>query len=126
MSYRERFPAQAAVLDIQHAEAVLAQRQIVGSTSTGPSNPRPMSCASSSMSRARPLTLSDVLPTLEHMGLKVLTEIPFRLRPGDSGDSIWVHDFRMETADGSEIGISEVKSVFHDAYAKIVAGEMDG
>ena len=31
----------------------------------------------------------------------------------------------METADGSEIGISEVKNVFHEAYAKIVAGEME-
>jgi glutamate dehydrogenase len=124
LSYRERFPAQAAVLDIQHAEAVLAQRQI------GINLYRPIESPAHELRlklyvAGQALTLSDVLPTLEHMGLKVLTEIPFRLRPGDSGDSIWVHDFRMETADGSEIGISEVKNVFHDAYAKIVAGEME-
>ena len=124
LSYRERFPAQAAVLDIQHAEAVLAQRQI------GINLYRPIESPAHELRlklyvAGQALTLSDVLPTLEHMGLKVLTEIPFRLRPGESGDSIWVHDFRMETADGSEIGISEVKNVFHDAYAKIVAGEME-
>ena len=81
LSYRERFPAQAAVLDIQHAEAVLAQRQI------GINLYRPIESPAHELRlklyvAGQALTLSDVLPTLEHMGLKVLTEIPFRLRPG--------------------------------------------
>ena len=51
--------------------------------------------------------------------------MPFRVRPGESGDSVWIHDFGMVTADGREIEISEVKNVFHEAYAQIVAGEME-
>src|SRR5215470_7053387 len=124
LSYRERFAAAAAVLDIEHAEAVLAQRRI------GINLYRPIESPANELRLKlyvadQALTLSDVQPTLEHMGLRVLTEIPFRLRPGEAGDLIWVHDFRMETSDGREIDISEVKGVFHDAYAKIVAGEME-
>jgi NAD-specific glutamate dehydrogenase len=52
LSYRERFPAQAAVLDIQHAEAVLAQQQI-GINLYRPIESPAMSSASSSMSPAR-------------------------------------------------------------------------
>ncbi len=124
LSYRERFAAQAAVLDIQHAEAALAERRLAINLY------RPIESPAQELRlklyvAGSPLTLSDVLPTLEHMGLRVLTEHPFQLRLGDSSEAVWLHDFRMEAADGAEIELSEVKEVFHESYEKVAAGEME-
>src|SRR5581483_11853480 len=59
------------------------------------------------------------------LGLRVLTEIPFRLHLSDTNETVFLHDFRMETADGAEIELSDVREVFREAYAKIAAGEME-
>jgi glutamate dehydrogenase len=124
LSYRERFPAQAAVLDIRHAEQALAQKSLAINLY------RPIESPASELRLklyvvGSQLTLSDVLPTLEHMGLRVLTEIPFRLRLADAQADVWLHDFRMETSDGSEVELSEAREVFHESYAMIAAGEME-
>jgi len=42
-----------------------------------------------------PLSLSDVLPMMENMGLKVENEMPSGIRPED-GPRIWIHDFGLE------------------------------
>ena len=44
-----------------------------------------------------PVTLSDSLPMLEHMGLRVLDEHPHRITP-QGMQPVWMHDFGMQTA----------------------------
>jgi glutamate dehydrogenase len=38
-----------------------------------------------------PVTLSEVVPTFEHMGVRVVDERPYEIRPA-GGDSVWVYD----------------------------------
>ncbi len=42
----------------------------------------------------RPLPLSRALPMLEHMGVRVEDERPYRVEP-TGGEVLWVHDFGL-------------------------------
>jgi glutamate dehydrogenase len=65
-----------------------------------------------------PLPLSEILPMLENMGLKVISERPYRLRaPEDlAAEHVWVQDFEMHTADGQAISPGKVNELFQDAF----------
>jgi glutamate dehydrogenase len=124
LGYRERFPAETAVFDMERAEEALTQGRLAINLY------RPIESPANELrlklyAAGGQLTLSDVLPTLEHMGLRVLSEMPFQIFPAGAASPVWLHDFRMETAEGGEIDISTVKDVFHEAYARILAGEME-
>ena len=49
-------------------------------------------------SLARPVSLSQVIPILEHMGLSVFGERPYRIRHPDG--AVWIHDFSTRRASG--------------------------
>jgi len=72
-----------------------------------------------------PLSLSDILPTLGNMGLKVLTEVPFKFEPAGDATAIWMHDFTAEVSAGADIDLDAVKANFHDAFARVWAGEVE-
>ncbi len=64
------------------------------------------------------IALSDVLPTLENMGLRVNGERPHELIFRD-GSVVWVSDFDMEYASPKEIDVLTLKENFQDAFANI-------
>jgi glutamate dehydrogenase len=78
--------------------------------------------------------LADVLPILEHMGLKALIEDGFRLTPaphsegGDPNDKIWVHEFVLRDERGEHLSFVDVKTAFEAAFVAIWTGraESDG
>ena len=65
-----------------------------------------------------PIALSDVLPTLENMGLRVLGERPHEIIFKD-GSIIWINDFDMVYVKGKDIHVDQVKDIFQTAFAKI-------
>jgi len=71
-----------------------------------------------------PVPLSDVLPMLENMGLKVIDEVPYAIEPRDA-PRVWIHDFGMIRRDGGAIDLSAVREAFHDAFARVWNGEME-
>jgi len=68
--------------------------------------------------------LSDCLPMLERMGLKVIGETPYRLR-FDDGSEVWLHDFYMETPDGTEVDLARLKTKSEDAFGRVWRGEVE-
>ncbi|MDJ0653490.1 MAG: NAD-glutamate dehydrogenase [Xanthomonadales bacterium] len=73
------------------------------------------------------IPLSDILPMLENMGLRVVSERPYRLQLAD--DSLrWIQDFDMELADGGDLDLDVVRDKFQTAFGKIIRGvvENDG
>ena len=70
----------------------------------------------------RALPLSDVIPMLENMGLKVIGEEPFAVRYqyGAGMETVWVHDFQMESRSGAEIDLSGVRESFHEGFALVL------
>ncbi|MFP6745760.1 MAG: hypothetical protein VCB77_11300, partial [Alphaproteobacteria bacterium] len=76
-----------------------------------------------------PVPLSDILPMLENMGLKVIEETPYRIEPRDSEGGYWIHDFGMTSERDTEVDVTDVTDVkqrFQDAFARIWSGEADG
>ena len=70
------------------------------------------------------VALSDCLPVLENMGLKVIGENPFHLRVAGS-DEIWVHDFHMQDMRGTDIDLNALKEDFESAFDRVWRGDME-
>ena len=75
-----------------------------------------------------PVPLSDILPILERMGLRVNAELPYKIKLEDRDGPIWIHDFFVEAPDDLNIDMDKVKHPFEDAFLNIWAGhaENDG
>lgn len=68
--------------------------------------------------RYHTISLSDVLPMLEHMGLKVIDECPHQIVLSD-GTIIWLNDFEMIYQSHHDIDISKVKDIFQEAFKAV-------
>lgn len=124
--YRERFAAHSAVVDLQHLLSLSERRPLVMSFY------QPLAQAEQELHcklyhADTPLPLSDVMPVLENLGLRVLGEFPYRLRRED-GREFWIHDFAFTTAEGVNVDIQELNETFQEAFVRIVEGvaENDG
>src|SRR3984957_7889106 len=56
--------------------------------------------------RLTPITLSDVLPQLQHMGLEVLDEHPYEFAGGDR--SFWIYDFSLQRTRSGQLTAAQV------------------
>lgn len=73
-----------------------------------------------------PLALSDVLPIMENMGLKVITELPFEVEPSHSKHKIWIHDFLIQANDPNvATDVKKIKTAFEDVFKKTWNNEME-
>ncbi len=74
-----------------------------------------------------PIPLSDVLPMLENLGLRIVSERPYRLRLSGA-HRLWVQDFDMEPPGDGEINLQAVREDFQAAFEQIWRGscENDG
>jgi glutamate dehydrogenase len=70
------------------------------------------------------LPLSDVLPILENLGLRVMTERPYGVRASD-GKLYWVQEFTLIYALSHDIDLEEVKIEFEDAFQRIWFGKAE-
>lgn len=70
------------------------------------------------------IVLSDVLPILENMGLKIIGERPHELRFRD-GKRVWINDFDMLYAVTNKVDIDEIKDIFQEAFTKIWFNEVE-
>ena len=72
------------------------------------------------------IPLSDVLPVLEHMGLKVMDEVPYRVRPAGNGpERIMINNFGLVTRSGRDVDIDAVRDNFQDAFSHIWRGDAE-
>jgi glutamate dehydrogenase len=124
VAYRERFPAQVAVFDIDRIEQAL-QGQTVTLNLYRPIESPPEELRLKIYNAGEQLALSEILPMLEHMGLKVIGEIPFTVKPAGTDRTVWVHDFGMRTSDDRAVDLTEVKERFQEAYVRIWRGEAE-
>ncbi|HJS93734.1 MAG TPA: NAD-glutamate dehydrogenase [Solirubrobacteraceae bacterium] len=65
--------------------------------------------------------LSDVLPTLEHLGAKVADERPYEITPA-SGKPAWIYDFGLQ-ADPENT--ERVRDLLHEAFLGVWRGELE-
>lgn len=123
-NYRDTYLPKQAVYDIGKLEEVAVTGQIALDLY------RSKDCADNQLrlkmyNRDNPVPLSDVLPVLENMGLRVSAEWPFEVRPGGNGP-VWIHDFIMTMEnDVATEDIDAFKPLFEDALTKIWYGDVE-
>ncbi len=123
--YQEIFSADVAVADIDKIEAVLS----IGSVETmiyRPFDAEPHCMRFKIYHPGAPMVLSDVLPMLEHLGLKVLDEVPHAVTVGAGGErTVYLHDFGLAARSGMAIDLETIRDPFHDAFLKLWDGEAE-
>ncbi|WP_376690322.1 NAD-glutamate dehydrogenase [Wenzhouxiangella sp. EGI_FJ10409] len=74
-----------------------------------------------------PLPLSDVLPMLENLGMRIVSERPYELTVSD-GHRVWIQDFDMRPPNDGEVNLDRVRDKFQQAFEQIWRGrcENDG
>ncbi len=68
------------------------------------------------------IPLSDAVPVLEHLGLRVIEEGPYDLEDGKLG---WVHDFVLDDGRGLAIDLEFVRARLEAALTGVLKGEVE-
>jgi glutamate dehydrogenase len=77
--------------------------------------------------RENPIPISDVLPMMENLGLKAISERPYEVE-SPAGGLLWIQDFELEHRTGVPIDLAAVERDFKDAILSTWQGhaENDG
>ncbi len=121
--YREEHTARSAVADIEMMSR-LSPESPIGMTLYRPLEAAPGIVRFKLLHVGRAVPLSDALPMIEHMGLRVLDERPHEIGPADSMP-VWRHDFGLEPVGGVEVDIDAVQEIFEDAFGRLFRGEIE-
>ncbi len=70
---------------------------------------------------ASAISLSDVLPTFEHLGAKVVDERPYEITPADA-DPVWIYDFGLRCPVDV---LEEVGERFTEAFLGVWSGALE-
>jgi len=117
VSYQSDFSARSAACDINVMETLNADNAIdihmyrpIGADET--------SLRMKLYSKNNAVSPSDALPVVENMGLKVLAEKPYKVKIS-SKNCVWIHDFNMQTRDGTEINADQIADTFQNSFLKV-------
>jgi glutamate dehydrogenase len=120
-SYRDVFDATEAAADAAQVERALKDGLAVRlerPTGGGPGELR-LKLVAAGVERP----LSDVLPLLERMGLQVLREQAYPVRPLGTDRPVWIRELGMVSRE--PIDLRRVRDLFHEAFALVWTGEME-
>ncbi len=115
-SYRSEWSAGDAVDDI-------AELEDLAGTGSSPINLYRAAAGSlrCKLYSAGGVALSDVLPTFEHMGARVIDERPYRITLTGARE-VWIYDFGLSSpAEHAE----SVREIFQDVFLGAVSGELE-
>jgi len=141
-TYKADVPAAAAISDLEKAQQMRATGQdisfemwesasYVGGVPVDEDGGEPNAGAATeprvwrlTIHRAgSPLTLSDVLPRLQHMGVDVVDEHPYEF---DADDPFWIYDFGLRLTAGPVIKLTEaVKDQLEGALMALWTGQIE-
>ena len=122
-AYSEAFNAELALADIGHLEA-LGPDRVVALNFYRALEDTEHSVRFKIYHHGEAVPLSDCLPMMEDMGLKVIGEAPFHVRL-DSGGELWIHDFYMEDPSGASLDLVALKDKLEEAFYKVWSGELE-
>jgi glutamate dehydrogenase len=122
--YRESYTAQTAVSDIARIEEA-SQSGTLGMNLYRPIEAEENELSFKIYNAGEPIALSDILPRLENMGLKVFRETPADIHTAGAEQPVFLHDFGLVTADGSPVDYTAVREAFHESFARVWSGGVE-
>jgi len=122
-AYQEDTPLEVAVDDIACLEGLLAEpaglRMSLYRREDQPAHKLQFKLLRSH----RPIPISDVLPTIENLGLKLISERPYEIATGS--DSVWIQDFELEHPRSVRIDLESDGPRFKSTFANVWMGNAD-
>ncbi|MBA4118394.1 MAG: NAD-glutamate dehydrogenase [Candidatus Puniceispirillum sp.] len=119
--YQDRFTGEEVMNDIDALEPLYTSKTFA-SRVYQPQNSNPTHIKLKFFHYGSPIALSSILPTLENMNLKVISEVPFKIQRAETDDLIWIHDFDMtlrdEIAIAPETSFDNFIKAFEAVYTK--------
>jgi len=120
-SYRDTIDPVEAATDVTNVETALREGVAVSLERPTDGGPGDLRLTLVAAGPARPL--SELVPLLEKMGLTVLREQPFRVRPSGITEQVWIRDLEMFSRDA--IDLERVREPFHEAFSLVWKGEKE-
>ena len=120
-AYREDLLARSAVADVQRLEA------LEGDDALDLSLYRPLEAPPGALRcklyrRGARVSLSDVLPMFESLGLTVSDERPYLVTPRDAPPA-WIYDFGLQAA--GDVDCDAIRDRFHEGFVRVWRGEAE-
>src|ERR671924_264111 len=119
-AYRADWVARSALADVRQLER-LDETDDLSIKLYLPLEAPPGSLRAKVFKRGTALTLSDMLPLFENMGVVVADERPYRLRPSDT-DRAWIYDFGLTYPGRHELDMDDIRESFEDAFLRVWRG----
>ncbi len=121
--YREDNAVQAALADIEMLDA-LGAPPALGMNLYRPTDAEQGALRFRLVRTGAPLALSDALPILENLGLRVLDDRPYRIEPAGGGEA-WIVDFGLAPRAAGELALERLRPLFHEAFESMWSGRVE-
>src|SRR5581483_2267734 len=117
MAYAANFQADATSHDIEHVEEVLnSGNMVVDLYRHRGDEQKQFHCKI--VHGGAPVPLSEIMPRLENMGLRVQSEVPYEVQPLGAALPVRIRDFSL-SAQGMQDDLSPVRQKFQDAFVRV-------
>ena len=119
-AYRDRTTADEALTDIKALETLSDQPMVLRAFRR--SHDQNNSVRLKLYRRDGALSLSKIIPSLENLGLDVLREASYAVRPNTHGEveELWIQDFLMVESRGRNIRLEDVRADFEAATIAVL------
>jgi glutamate dehydrogenase len=121
--YREDHPVRSALLDLEMMDA-LGAPPALGMNLHRPLAAEPGTLRFRLFRSGAPVALSDALPILENLGVRVIDDRPYHIQPAD-GRMVWIVDFGLALVGEAEVALDRVRPLFHEAFEAMWSGRVE-
>ncbi|TAL63460.1 MAG: NAD-glutamate dehydrogenase [Legionella sp.] len=123
IAYTDHFSPRTAVYDIKHIQ-MLTEENPLGLNFYKPLEEAPNSFRLKVYQHDTTIPLSDVLPIVEKLGLRAISERPYVLKYQD-GKQTWINDFAMVYNKEINFEIEDIKELFQNAFTHVWFGDAE-
>lgn len=123
-AYTEAFPAVVAVQDILRLEQLNDANALSLSFYREPQASSEHPGLKLKLFYRQALTLSDLIPVLENLGLRVVDEFPYPVR-AQQRDSAWIYDLSLIHDGETELDLQAISQHFAEAFNAVWQGKAD-
>ncbi len=123
LAYQEEVPPEKAPHDMRFMERLAGEDAIEISLYRPTASPEGV-LRLKVFRREQPIIVSDILPLLENLGLKIIAERPYEVQLGDAS-IYWIHDFDTLVRSGSAPDPEDIQSRFREAFLALWHGRAE-
>ncbi|MGH6612210.1 MAG: NAD-glutamate dehydrogenase, partial [Burkholderiaceae bacterium] len=123
-AYKEAVSPRQAVSDIRRLDSLATAQSSLALNLYRPLEGPPGRLGFKLYRSGTPVALSDSLPMLEHMGVRVLSERGYQVLPA-AGEPLWVHDFSLQLSGNDDIDAEAIAPLFEEAFARVFDGAVE-